>query len=125
MLLFQEASIFSICLYSFLLNSIEASGRKFINSLVIDSPHVYKYVHVYIIIYIFFSSQSVLPESKDVLPDQQNAAKASTTVDYMSGLDVLSRAARFQIPKTRQIILYEKICETDWSHLCIQQFDKF
>ena len=45
---------------------------------------------------------SVLPESKDVLPDQQNAAKASTTVDYMSELDVLSRAARFQIPKTRQ-----------------------
>merc|ERR1711935_1285367 len=40
---------------------------------------------------------SVLPESKDVLPDQQNAAKASTTVDYMSGLDVLSRAARVRL----------------------------
>jgi len=40
---------------------------------------------------------SVLPESKDVLPDQQNAARASTTVDYMSELDVLSRAARIRL----------------------------
>ena len=46
---------------------------------------------------LFFSFQSVLPESKDVLPDQQNAAKASTTVDYMSELDVLSRAARIRL----------------------------
>merc|ERR1711976_216216 len=36
---------------------------------------------------------SILPESKDVLPDQRKAASASTMVDYMSELDVLSRAA--------------------------------
>jgi hypothetical protein len=29
-----------------------------------------------------------------------------------------------KIPKTRQKF-YEKICEIDWSHLCIRQFDKF
>ena len=53
---------------------------------------VHTFTHI-----LFFSFQSVLPESKDVLPDQQNAAKASTTVDYMSELDVLSRAARVRL----------------------------
>jgi len=40
---------------------------------------------------------SILPESKDVLPDQRKAASASTMVDYMSELDVLSRAARVRL----------------------------
>merc|ERR1711997_390595 len=40
---------------------------------------------------------SIMPESKDVLPDQQKAARAATMVDYMSELDVLSRAARVRL----------------------------
>jgi len=40
---------------------------------------------------------SILPESKDVLPDQQKAARAATMLDYMSELDVLSRAARVRL----------------------------
>merc|ERR1711936_980020 len=40
---------------------------------------------------------SILPESKDVLPDQRKAASASTMVDYMSEFDVLSRAARVRL----------------------------
>ena len=31
---------------------------------------------------------------------------------------------RFQITKTRQK-LFKKICEIEWSHLCLEQFDKF
>merc|ERR1712156_369062 len=40
---------------------------------------------------------SVLPEAKDVLPGQRKAQLASTMVDYVSELDVMSRAARVRL----------------------------
>ena len=43
---------------------------------------------------IFF--QSILPKS-EVPAEQSNAHKVSTTVDYLSGLDILSKAARVRL----------------------------
>ena len=47
------------------------------------------------IIFSFFF-QSILPKS-EVPAEQSNAHKVSTTVDYLSGLDILSKAARVRL----------------------------
>ena len=55
---------------------------------------------------------------------RQITAESAALEDSLGPCWLQPASQRFQITKTRQKIL-KKICEIDWSNLCLQQFGKF
>ena len=55
---------------------------------------------------------------------RQITAESAALEDSLGPCWLQPASQRFQITKTRQK-LHEKICEIEWSHLCLEQFDKF